>query len=162
MPRLRFGLVETQIADVWVRSEEDISHIMPTQARDVQRIPSHWCISSIYLPCLFSPGPLQGFNIKSIMQDGFKLNVWDIGGQKAIRPYWSNYFENTDALARRSVQCVAVPSCRGSSSVGASVWIAPEELRTTPSIKHKLSASLNSFSTRKRTSTVSLGWTEKC
>ena len=98
MPRLRFGLVETQIADVWVRSEEDISHIMPTQARDVvQRIPSHWCISSIYLPCLFSPGPLQGFNIKS-MQDGFKLNVWDIGGQKAIRPYWSNYFESSDAL----------------------------------------------------------------
>ena len=41
-------------------SEEDISHIMPT----------------------------QGFNIKSLMQDGFKLNVWDIGGQKSIRPYW--------------------------------------------------------------------------
>eukprot|EP00438_Fugacium_kawagutii_P015608 Skav212779 [mRNA] locus=scaffold159:236428:243473:- [translate_table: standard] len=39
--------------------------------------------------------PTQGFNIKSIMQDGFK-NVWDIGGQEAIRPYWSNYFENTD------------------------------------------------------------------
>lgn len=31
---------------------------------------------------------LQGFNIKSLMHDGFKLNVWDIGGQKAIRPYW--------------------------------------------------------------------------
>jgi len=26
------------------------------------------------------------------------LNVWDIGGQKAIRPYWKNYFENTDGL----------------------------------------------------------------
>lgn len=25
-------------------------------------------------------------------------NVWDIGGQAAIRAYWSNYFENTDAL----------------------------------------------------------------
>jgi ADP-ribosylation factor-like protein 3 len=24
--------------------------------------------------------------------------VWDIGGQKAIRPYWKNYYENTDAL----------------------------------------------------------------
>jgi GTPase SAR1 family protein len=24
--------------------------------------------------------------------------VWDIGGQKAIRPYWKNYFENTDGL----------------------------------------------------------------
>ena len=28
-------------------------------------------------------------------------NVWDIGGQKAIRPYWSNYFENTDAPWQR-------------------------------------------------------------
>ncbi|KAH8074671.1 GTP binding protein [Aureococcus anophagefferens] len=32
------------------------------------------------------------------MQDGFKLNVWDIGGQKSIRPYWRNYFDQTDAL----------------------------------------------------------------
>eukprot|EP01138_Halocafeteria_seosinensis_P013715 gb/GECG01014006.1/.p1 GENE.gb/GECG01014006.1/~~gb/GECG01014006.1/.p1 ORF type:complete len:186 (+),score=36.53 gb/GECG01014006.1/:1-558(+) len=51
-------------------SEEDITHIMPT----------------------------QGFNIKSIHKDGFKLNVWDVGGQKTIRPYWRNYFDNTDAL----------------------------------------------------------------
>lgn len=24
--------------------------------------------------------------------------MWDIGGQSKIRPYWKNYFENTDAL----------------------------------------------------------------
>ena len=24
--------------------------------------------------------------------------MWDIGGQKSIRPYWRNYFDNTDAL----------------------------------------------------------------
>merc|ERR1712217_250546 len=29
---------------------------------------------------------------------GFKLNVWDIGGQKHIRPYWKNYYQNTDAI----------------------------------------------------------------
>merc|ERR1711965_656056 len=51
-------------------SEEDITHVMPT----------------------------QGFNIKSLVHEGFKLNVWDIGGQKSIRPYWRNYFDNTDAL----------------------------------------------------------------
>ena len=51
-------------------SEEDITHIMPT----------------------------QGFNIKSLVQEGFKLNVWDIGGQSTIRPYWRNYFDHTDAL----------------------------------------------------------------
>jgi len=51
-------------------AEEDVTHIMPT----------------------------QGFNIKSVVSKGFKLNVWDIGGQKKIRPYWRNYFENTDVL----------------------------------------------------------------
>ncbi len=39
-----------------------------------------------------------GFNIKSLVHDGFKLNVWDIGGQKTIRPYWSNYFDSSDSL----------------------------------------------------------------
>lgn len=42
--------------------------------------------------------PTQGFNIKSLMHSEFKLNVWDIGGQKSIRPYWRNYFDQTDAL----------------------------------------------------------------
>ena len=26
------------------------------------------------------------------------MNVWDIGGQREIRPYWRNYYEQTDAL----------------------------------------------------------------
>lgn len=42
--------------------------------------------------------PTQGFNIKSVQSAGFKLNVWDIGGQKHIRPYWKNYYANTDAI----------------------------------------------------------------
>lgn len=42
--------------------------------------------------------PTRGFNIKSLTYEKFKLNVWDIGGQKALRQYWSNYFPNTDAL----------------------------------------------------------------
>ena len=42
--------------------------------------------------------PTQCFNIKSLQQDGFKLNVWDIGGQREIREYWSNYTQNTDGL----------------------------------------------------------------
>ena len=29
---------------------------------------------------------------------GCKLNVWDIGGQKHIRPYWKNYYANTQAI----------------------------------------------------------------
>jgi ADP-ribosylation factor-like protein 2 len=28
----------------------------------------------------------------------YKLNVWDVGGQKTIRSYWRNYFEQTDGI----------------------------------------------------------------
>ncbi|KAJ9459224.1 ADP-ribosylation factor-like protein 3 [Diplonema papillatum] len=42
--------------------------------------------------------PTQGFNIKSVDHDGVKLNMWDIGGQKTIRTYWRNYFDETDCL----------------------------------------------------------------
>lgn len=42
--------------------------------------------------------PVQGFNIKSIHSHGFKLNVWDIGGQRSIRPYWKKYLGSTDLL----------------------------------------------------------------
>ncbi|VDO53980.1 unnamed protein product [Haemonchus placei] len=43
--------------------------------------------------------PTRGFNVKSVVTNGdIRLNVWDIGGQRSIRPFWSNYFENTDAL----------------------------------------------------------------
>lgn len=42
--------------------------------------------------------PTQGFHIRSLLHQGFKLNVWDAGGQQKLRPYWRNYFESTDAL----------------------------------------------------------------
>jgi ADP-ribosylation factor-like protein 3 len=42
--------------------------------------------------------PTQGFNIKSLKHGSFKLNMWDVGGQKTIRPYWRNYFESTDGI----------------------------------------------------------------
>lgn len=42
--------------------------------------------------------PTLGFNIKTLEYESFKLNVWDIGGQKTIRSYWRNYFEQTDGL----------------------------------------------------------------
>ena len=33
-----------------------------------------------------------------LTRTSFKLNVWDIGGQKSIRSYWRNYFEASSAL----------------------------------------------------------------
>lgn len=42
--------------------------------------------------------PTLGFNIKTLEHQNYTLNFWDIGGQKSIRAYWRNYFEQTDGL----------------------------------------------------------------
>ncbi|KAM3253485.1 hypothetical protein ACQJBY_041497 [Aegilops geniculata] len=42
--------------------------------------------------------PTLGFNIKTIQYQKYSLNIWDVGGQKTIRSYWRNYFEQTDGL----------------------------------------------------------------
>ena len=42
--------------------------------------------------------PTLGFQIKTINHNGFKLNMWDVGGQTTIRSYWRNYFEQTEGL----------------------------------------------------------------
>merc|ERR1719323_2746306 len=74
--------------------------------------------------------PTQGFNVKSVVQDGFKLNVWDIGGQLAIRPYWSNYFESSTALV------YVVDSCDkerlGESSAQLKELLGEEKLNGIP------------------------------
>ncbi|GCA63107.1 small GTPase superfamily, ARF type, partial [Kipferlia bialata] len=74
--------------------------------------------------------PTQGFNVKSVQTKGFRLNVWDIGGQKTIRPYWRNYFESTDALiyvvdsaARRRLE---------ESSVELSILLDEQQLAGVP------------------------------
>lgn len=79
---------------------EDISHITPTQ---VQIFTSQIRFSNRALIHPRKTSEIyvilhQGFNIKMVQSAGFKLNVWDIGGQRKIRPYWRNYFENTDVL----------------------------------------------------------------
>lgn len=42
--------------------------------------------------------PTLGFSICSLSRRGRKLNVWDVGGQRSLRPYWRNYFERTDGV----------------------------------------------------------------
>eukprot|EP01135_Chromosphaera_perkinsii_P003079 Nk52_evm26s234 gene=Nk52_evmTU26s234 len=42
--------------------------------------------------------PTLGFNIKTLEYKSYKLNIWDVGGQKSLRSYWKNYFESTDGI----------------------------------------------------------------
>ncbi|SCU92036.1 LAMI_0E08460g1_1 [Lachancea mirantina] len=42
--------------------------------------------------------PTIGFNVETLAYKNLKLNVWDLGGQTSIRPYWRCYYSNTAAV----------------------------------------------------------------
>jgi ADP-ribosylation factor-like protein 1 len=45
-----------------------------------------------------STTPTIGFNVESVTYRNLNLNVWDLGGQTSIRPYWRCYYANTAAV----------------------------------------------------------------
>lgn len=42
--------------------------------------------------------PTIGFNMETLQYKNIKFQVWDLGGQTSIRPYWRCYYPNTDAI----------------------------------------------------------------
>ena len=42
--------------------------------------------------------PTIGFNVETLTYKNLKFQVWDLGGQTSIRPYWRCYYSNTDAI----------------------------------------------------------------
>lgn len=42
--------------------------------------------------------PTIGFNVEQVTYKNLKFQVWDLGGQTSIRPYWRCYYSNTDAI----------------------------------------------------------------
>lgn len=52
-------------------------------------------IAEVYY-CVFPHSPYVFLSLSLFSR--FKLNIWDVGGQKSLRSYWRNYFESTDGL----------------------------------------------------------------
>ena len=42
--------------------------------------------------------PTIGFNVETVQHKNVKFQVWDLGGQTSIRPYWRCYYPNTQAV----------------------------------------------------------------
>lgn len=62
----------------------------------------------------------------------FKLNIWDVGGQKSLRSYWRNYFESTDGLVWvvDSADRLRLDDCRQELSA-----LLLEEVHTEPTLE---------------------------
>ncbi|KDN35506.1 putative ARL1-ADP-ribosylation factor [Tilletiaria anomala UBC 951] len=42
--------------------------------------------------------PTIGFNVETVRYKNISMQVWDLGGQTSIRPYWRCYYANTTAI----------------------------------------------------------------
>ncbi|CAI1640632.1 hypothetical protein SEUBUCD646_0M02760 [Saccharomyces eubayanus] len=42
--------------------------------------------------------PTVGFQIHSLMIRDVMVSLWDIGGQRTLRPFWDNYFDKTQVM----------------------------------------------------------------
>ncbi|OAF70750.1 hypothetical protein A3Q56_01510, partial [Intoshia linei] len=42
--------------------------------------------------------PTIGFNVESVKYNKLTFQLWDLGGQSSIRPYWRCYYANTDVI----------------------------------------------------------------
>ena len=42
--------------------------------------------------------PTIGFNVETVQYKNLRFQVWDLGGQPSIRPYWRCYYQNTNAV----------------------------------------------------------------
>ena len=42
--------------------------------------------------------PTIGFNVETVQYKNIKMQVWDLGGQTFVRPWWRCYYPNTDAI----------------------------------------------------------------
>jgi small GTP-binding protein len=45
-----------------------------------------------------TPIPTIGFNVEEVNYKNITFNVWDIGGQTAIRQMWRHYYHGTNAV----------------------------------------------------------------
>ena len=61
----------------------------PTRKKQIKILP-HQIFSFIHLAV--------GFNVETVTFNNLKLQVWDLGGQTGLRPYWRCYYQDTNAV----------------------------------------------------------------
>ncbi|KAL9125359.1 MAG: hypothetical protein Q9217_005427 [Psora testacea] len=86
------------IANLVARNSSSADTQSLTQSRGLDNAGKTTIVKRIMKEDVNSVSPTLGFIIKTIEHNGYRLNIWDVGGQKTLRSYWRNYFEKTDAL----------------------------------------------------------------
>lgn len=62
-------------------------------------------IDRMQLNEIVSTVPTLGFNIETVKYKNLTFQMWDLGGQTSIRPYWRCYFPNTSIASSFGFNC---------------------------------------------------------
>jgi ADP-ribosylation factor-like protein 1 len=74
--------------------------------------------------------PTIGFEVETVMINNVKIQVWDLGGQSSIRPYWRCYAPNTSGLVYVVDACDKDRLAEAGTELG--VLLQEHELRDVP------------------------------
>ena len=55
-------------------------------------------VDRMQLDEVVSTVPTIGFNVETLKYKNLTFQVWDLGGQTSIRPFWRCYFPNTGRM----------------------------------------------------------------
>ena len=55
-------------------------------------------VDKLHLNEVVSTVPTVGFNVETVSYQNLKFQVWDLGGQTGLRPYWRCYYQDTNAV----------------------------------------------------------------
>src|SRR5574343_1503007 len=55
-------------------------------------------LNKLQLSAVTETVPTIGFNLETVTYNNLQLQVWDLGGQGTLRPYWRCYYPNTNAV----------------------------------------------------------------
>lgn len=61
-------------------------------------VPIYCHLLPLPTPSSLTPPAAIGFNVETVSYKNIKFQVWDLGGQTSIRPYWRCYYPNTQAI----------------------------------------------------------------
>ncbi|KAK8056497.1 hypothetical protein PG993_001724 [Apiospora rasikravindrae] len=82
---------------LWAKKEIRILILGLVSVDKLQLGPARW-IQSQHIGEVVTTIPTIGFNVESVTYKNLNFNVWDLGGQTSIRPYWRCYYANTAAV----------------------------------------------------------------
>eukprot|EP01054_Gregarina_sp_Poly1_P002067 Gregarina_sp_Poly_1__2066@NODE_1543_length_3881_cov_98_229942_g1018_i0_p2_GENE_NODE_1543_length_3881_cov_98_229942_g1018_i0NODE_1543_length_3881_cov_98_229942_g1018_i0_p2_ORF_typecomplete_len232_score20_62Arf/PF00025_21/4_2e54Ras/PF00071_22/1_9e15SRPRB/PF09439_10/7_2e13Roc/PF08477_13/3e11Gtr1_RagA/PF04670_12/1_2e09Galpha/PF00503_20/6_3Galpha/PF00503_20/2_7e05MMR_HSR1/PF01926_23/2_6e07FeoB_N/PF02421_18/8_7e05GTP_EFTU/PF00009_27/0_0013MnmE_helical/PF12631_7/0_0079RsgA_GTPase/PF03193_16/0_65RsgA_GT len=81
-----------------IRAEQTRNHNIRCLVLGLDNAGKSSIVAKLFKQDARAVAPTLGFSIKTMKIHRVSIDFWDVGGQKTLRPFWSNYYHAADAL----------------------------------------------------------------